>query len=214
MPEDAVVVIGAGGHAKVIIELLRSSGITIAGLTDADSTPRNVLGVPVLGDDGILPMLLSQGVRNAFVALGDNSLRLDIGAGLQALGFHLVNAISPRATISPSARLGCGIAVMAGAVINAEAQIGDLAIINTGAGIDHETILGAACHIGPGAAIAGGVRIGSCALLGVGSSVAPGRMVGDGAIIGAGACVIHDINPHVTAVGVPAIAVASPRVKR
>lgn len=214
MAEGPVVIIGAGGHAKVIIELLRGSGVTIAGLTDADSTPRNVLGVPVLGDDGLLPILLSQGIRNAFVALGDNRLRLDIGVGLQALGFHLVNAISPRATISPSARLGCGIAIMAGAVINAEAKIGDLVIINTGAGIDHETVLGAACHIGPGVAIAGGVRIGSSALLGIGSSVAPGRTVGEGAIIGAGACVIHDVNPYVTAVGVPAIAMDSPKVNR
>ncbi len=214
MPEDAVVVIGAGGHAKVIIELLRSSGVSIVGLIDADSTPRTVLGVPVLGDDTLLPTLRAQGIPNAFVALGDNSLRLHMGASVQALGFCLVNAISHRATISPSARLGCGVAVMAGAVINADAQIGDLVIINTGAGIDHDAVLGAACHIGPGATIAGRVHIGSLALLGVGSSVIPRRTVGDGAIIGAGACVIHDINPHVTAVGVPAIAVASPRVKR
>lgn len=201
----AVVILGAGGHAKVIIELFRASGTPIYGLIDKDKTPRRVLGVPVIGDDEALPSLLGQGAKRAFVALGDNRLRLKMGAWVQALGFDLVNAISPGATVSPSAQIGRGVAVMAGAVINAEAQIGDLAIINTGAGVDHDVVLGAACHIGPGAAIAGSVHIGACALLGIGSSVTPGQAIGEGAVIGGGACVVCDIAANVTAVGVPAV---------
>jgi UDP-perosamine 4-acetyltransferase len=203
-PKDAVVIIGAGGHAKVVIDLLNSSGVPIFGLTDVDGSPRRILGAPVLGNDEILPSLFTQGVRHAFVALGDNRLRLAMGTRVHALGFDLVNAISPRATISPSARLGRGVAIMAGAVINADAQIGDLAIINTGAGVDHDTFVGRGSHVGPGAAVAGGVHIGSGALLGVGSSVAPGCSIGEGATIGAGACVIDDIAPDLVAVGVPA----------
>lgn len=209
MTNQGVVIVGAGGHAKVILELFRSSGVAIAGLVDIDGSPRDVLGAPVLGDDAILPTLLAQGITCAFVALGENRLRQRMGANLRAQGFDLVNAISPAATISPSARLGFGVAVMAGAVINAQAQIGDLAIVNTRAGVDHDCVLGEACHIGPGASLAGGVRIGALALLGVGSSVIPGIAVGEGAIIGAGACVVRDIGRNVTAVGVPATVAAT-----
>jgi len=206
MDDVEVVIVGAGGHAKVIIELFRSLGATIVGLTDADDTPRNVLGVAVLGDDSVLPGLLGRGVKNAFVALGDNELRLDVGLSLQALGFNLMTAVSPHAAVSPSARLGDGVAVMAGAVINADAEVGDLVIVNSGAIIEHDVVLERACHIGPGAVLAGQVRVGQSALLGAGSRVVPGRRIGEGAVIGAGGCVARDIPAHVVAVGVPAIA--------
>lgn len=205
MDEGGVIIVGAGGHAKVVIELFRSLEIQIVGLTDADDTSRSVLGVKVLGDDSLLPRLFSQGVRNAFVALGDNELRLDVGLSLQALGFKLLTAVSPSATVSPSARLGVGVAVMAGAVINAEAEVGDLVIINSGAIVEHDVVLSRACHIGPGAVLAGQVRVGQSALLGAGSRVIPGREIGEGAVIGAGGCVVQDIPAHVVAVGVPAM---------
>lgn len=199
-----MIIVGAGGHAKVVIELFRSLGIPIAGLTDADATPRTVLGVRVLGDDALLPSLFSQGLRNAFVALGDNKTRLRVGLSLQALGFNLLTAVSPRAAVSPSARLGAGVAVMAGAVINADAEVGDLVIVNSGAIVEHDAVLGRACHIGPGAVLAGQVRVGQSALLGAGSRVVPGREIGEGTVIGAGGCVVRDIPAHVVAVGVPA----------
>lgn len=204
-----MVIVGAGGHAKVAIELFKSLGTTIVGLTDADTTPRNVLGVAVLGDDALLQGLFEQGVRNAFVALGDNKRRLDIGLRLQALGFNLMTVVSPHAAVSPSARLGAGVAVMAGAIINAEAEVGDLVIVNSGAVVEHDVVLGRACHIGPGAVLAGQVRVGEGALLGAGASVAPDRQVGANSIIGAGGCVVRDIPADVVAVGVPALVLRS-----
>ena len=209
MDRGGVVVIGAGGHAKVVIELFRSLGTTIIGLTDIDDTPRDVLGVEVLGDDAVLQDLFEKGVRNAFVALGDNGRRLDMGLKLEALGFKLITAVSPHAAVSPSARLGAGVAVMAGAVINAEAEVGDLVIVNSGAVVEHDVVLGRACHIGPGAVLAGQVRVGEGSLLGAGSSVAPGRQVGANSIIGAGGCVVRDIPADVVAVGVPALVLRS-----
>ncbi len=201
-----LVVVGGGGHAKVILEILRAASPPwdIVGIVDADPDPRSVLGVPVLGRDSLLPSLRAEGVNAAFVAIGENELRQKLAISTQDLGFELVNAISPAATLSPSARLGRGVAIMAGAVINAAADIGDLSIINTGALIDHDVQVGEAAHIAPGCAIAGNVAIGERAFIGVGATVLPGISIGEDAMIGAAACVIHDIAARTTAVGVPA----------
>ena len=199
-----VVIVGGGGHAKVVIESLRAAGKTVAAVIDVDSTPRNVAGVPVIGDDSALPGLRDQGLDEAFVAIGDNRLRARLAQGLIEQGFALVNAIHPSAVISPSARLGHGVAVMAGAVINAEVQIGDLAIINTGAVIDHDCHLGAACHLGPASALAGGVSLGARSFLGVGTRVIPNMTIGADVVVGAGAVVVRDLPDAVVAFGVPA----------
>jgi UDP-perosamine 4-acetyltransferase len=200
-----IVILGAGGHAKVIIEIIRAAGTgTIVGLADADPTPREVLGARVLGDDTVLRRLHAEGVGHAFIAIGDNRIRARAADAVRAIGFELVNAISPAATLSPSARIGRGVAVMAGAVVNADAVLEDLVIVNTRASIDHDVRLGRACHIGPGAALAGGVSVGAEAFIGVGASVIPQRVIGAGSIVGAGASVIDDVAPGVTVVGVPA----------
>jgi UDP-perosamine 4-acetyltransferase len=200
-----LVIVGAGGHAKVVVELFRAmGGFEILGLTDADPQARSVMGVPVLGGDEQLPALRREGVGLAFPAIGDNHLRARIGAQLKALGFALPNAISPGATISPSAVLGEGVAVMAGVVINAESRIGDFAIVNSGAVVDHDGRIGAAAHVGPGCALAGCVTLGERSLLGAGVSIIPGVSIGADAVVGAGAAVTCDLADRVVAVGVPA----------
>ncbi|MDG2521280.1 acetyltransferase [Caulobacter segnis] len=204
MSAGPVIVLGAGGHAKVVIELLRASGHEVFGVLDADPTPRTVVDAPVIGDDSRLESLKAEGVTHAFIAIGDNGLRLRLGRKAQRAGLELVNAVSPFARVSPSARLGVGIAIMAGAVINAESDIRDLAIINTGAVIDHDGLICEAAHVAPGCALAGDVTVGQRAFLGVGSSVIPGRHIGEDAVVGAGACVVHDIPASALAMGVPA----------
>lgn len=199
-----VVIIGGGGHAKVVIESLRASGHTVAAIVDADPTPREVLGVPVVGDDLKLPELKEQGLSRLFVAIGDNRLREKLGRKAQGLGFTLVNAIHPSAVISPSAKLGQGVAVMAGVTINADAEVGDLAIINTGAVVDHDGRLGMACHLGPASALAGGVTVGDRAFLGVGARAIPGVTIGVDTTVGAGGVVVRDLPDGVLAIGVPA----------
>ena len=199
-----VVIIGGGGHAKVVIESLRAAGETVAAIVDADPTPRSVLDVPVVGDDLALAALREQGLERLFVAIGDNALRQKLGRRAQDQGFQLVNAVHPSAVISPSATLGRGVAVMAGAVINAESQIGDLAIVNTGAVVDHDCRLGAACHLGPAAALAGGVSLGERAFLGVGARAIPGVTIGADSLVGAGGVVARDLPDGVLAIGVPA----------
>jgi len=200
-----VVMIGAGGHAKVVIELIRAQGhYEVVGCTDSHPEPREVVGVPILGSDDVLPNLYAQGVRHCFVALGDNALRRKVAARVTSLGFQLINAISPKASISPTVRLGRGIAVMAGAVINADATVGDLAIVNTRAAIDHDCQIGEAAHVAPRAALAGGVRVGSLAFVGAGATIVRGASVGESTVIGAGATVISNLGPNLVAVGVPA----------
>jgi UDP-perosamine 4-acetyltransferase len=204
----SVVVIGASGHAKVIFELIRAAGeYTIVGCTDVAGKASNILGVTVLGTDEILPALHRQGTSHAFIAIGDNAARQDVGQRVIDLGFQLANAISPQAILSPSIHFGRGIAVMTGAILNAEASVGDLAIINTGAVVDHDCKIGRGAHIGPGARLAGNVTVGTGAFVGAGATIVPGIQIGDGATVGAGAVVIRDVPPRAVVVGVPARAV-------
>jgi UDP-perosamine 4-acetyltransferase len=201
----AVVVIGAGGHAKVVVEVIRAQGCyDVVGCTDRAPERGDVVGAPVLGSDDVLPDLYARGVRQCFIALGDNALRRKVAGRVTALGFDLCNAISPNAVVSPTARLGRGVAVMAGAVINAAAVVQDLAIINTRAVVDHDCQIGEAAHVAPQAALAGCVRIGSLAFVGAGATILPGLSVGERTIVGAGATVTSDLGANVVAVGIPA----------
>jgi UDP-perosamine 4-acetyltransferase len=205
--------IGGGGHAKVVIEILQSMSVyEIVGYVDRKSgTP--VLGCCFLGTDELLPHLLREGITDAFVALGDNAMRLELAESVAAQGFEMPSAVSPAAAISPSARIGRGVAIMSGVAINACAAIEDYAIINTRASIDHDSIVGKAAHVAPGAAICGNVSIGELALIGAGVSIIPDITVGARAKVGAGAAVLCDVPADAIAVGVPArIALSRPRL--
>ena len=199
-----VLVLGAGGHAKVVIELLRACGFEIAGVLDADTSPRTVLGAPLLGSDAELGRLRGEGLAQAFVALGANAVRARVAGQVRAQGYRLVNAIHPGAALSPSLVLGEGVAIMAGACLNAEARVGDLAIVNTNACIDHDGDLGEACHVAPGCALAGNVSVGARAFLGAGCTAIPGVSVGADTTVGAGSVIVRDLPAGVVAYGSPA----------
>src|ERR1700680_1615124 len=201
-----ILIVGAGGHAKVVVEVLRELGDwDIVGLCDQDLTPRGVAGVEVFGpDDVVMRRLRREGVTHAIVAIGDNLRRQQLGQRVRAEGFDLATAVSPAAHVSASARIGAGVVIMAGAIISAEAAIGDFAIINTASSVDHDCIIGEAAHIAPGVALAGNVNVGMRSLVGIGSSAIPGVTIGTDAVIGAGAAVVGNIPEGVTAVGVPA----------
>ena len=195
-----LLVLGAGGHARPVIEALRAMGLAVAGVLD-DAARAPVLGVPVLGP---LDSLGTHGEAAVVIAIGDNALRERLGAACQGRGLDLPNVIHPAALLSPSARIGAGVQVMARAVIGPEAMLGDLALVNTGAIVEHECTLGPAAHLGPGAVLCGGVAVGARALLGAGAVVRPGCRIGADAVIGAGAAVTQDVAEGARVAGAPA----------
>ena len=194
-----VYVIGAGGHAKVVIATLRAAGDTIEAVVDDDTTRHGdtVLGELVRGGIEEIP----QGAR-AIVAVGDNASRQRLV--LRAGEVEWIRAVHPDASIDPSATIEPGAAVFAGAVVQADATVGAHAIVNTAASVDHDSHVGAYAHIAPGARLAGAVRVGEGALVGVGATVTPEKSVGSWSTLGAGAVAISDVPPDVVAVGVPA----------
>lgn len=202
---ERVVILGGGGHAKVVIDILEESGeVEIAGFVSTSDQPDELCGYRRLGPDEILDETLRSGVQSAFVAIGDNRRRRDCIGMLRRTGFTLINAISRAASVSRRATLAQGIAVMPGAVINAGARIEDGAIVNTNASVDHDCIVGAWAHVAPGAAVAGCVRLGEGVFVGTGSCVIPGITIGCWTTVGAGGVVLADLPDHVLAAGIPA----------
>jgi UDP-perosamine 4-acetyltransferase len=208
---ESIVVIGAGGHAKVVIELARAAGLVVVGCVGKNDHQADVLGAPVIGGDEVLQAVFDSGTRHAVVAIGANDTRVRIGQSLTAMGFSLPPIISPSATVSPSAVVGIGVVVMAGAVINADCRIGDHVIINTCASVDHDGQVGDGVHIAPGARLAGSVTIGNGAMIGVGATILPGLAIGAGSTLGGGSTAITDIPANVVAVGSPARLLSSHR---
>lgn len=201
---NGVLVVGAGGHAKVVADILVCTGIVPGGFLDDDEITwgDSRLGFLVLGSIDSYGKYTPKGL---VMGIGSNLVREQVVSRLGSDASSLWHsAIHPRATVAPSAQIGQGVTIAAGAIVNPEATIGDFAIINTGATIDHDCVIGSYAHIAPGAHLSGGVRVGVGALIGVGGSIAPGCSVGDWAVVGAGAVVVRDIPTRVTAKGVPA----------
>lgn len=193
---------GAGGHAKVAIDILENCYEIICVVDDnSDLIGSLILGYPVMGSDH-LKELKKQGVSKCFVAIGNNATREKIVNRL--LEFKLINAVHKSCCISHHCTIGKGVMINAGAVINAGSVIKDHSIINTSATIDHDCIIEEYTHICPNVSLAGGVTVGRHAMVGIGSSVTQGLSIGCNSIIGGGSVVVRDIDSEVIAYGVPA----------
>lgn len=202
-----LVLIGGGGHAKVVIDILRSyPSLELIGIIDRDLERRSqkVLDIPIIGDDSILTELIMNGISYTFVAIGNNSLRKKLFEKTAELGFQFINTIHPKAIVSSYTKLGQGIAIMGGVTINAECVVDDNVIINTGANIDHECRIAKHVHVAPGVTLSGNVTIGEGAFIGAGATVIQGMCIGENAIVGAGSVVLCDVVHNTTVVGVPA----------
>jgi UDP-perosamine 4-acetyltransferase len=203
--KQRLIIVGAGDHAKVVLELAwATEQFQVEGLLDPTSEAPNLLGCPILGNDELLPILFAQGITLAAVAVGENNLRQRLCHKALSFGFRLPSLIHPSAVVSPSASIGQGVVVMAGALIGSLAKIGDFAIINSGAIVEHDNRIGNSAHIAPGVALAGRVSIGERTLIGVGSSIMPQISIGNGCTIGAGSTVIRSFADDVLAAGNPA----------
>ncbi|MBI4200762.1 MAG: acetyltransferase [Chloroflexi bacterium] len=205
MSQQRVLVYGAGGHGKVVVDILERMGrYEIAGIVDDDHQGKGLrfLGYPILGG---LDTLLEHGSQSLLVlAIGDNEARDRLAHRLEPLGFQFVTAVHPTASVGRDVKLGWGTVVMANVAINSGVTIGRHVIVNTGATIDHDCVIGDFAHISPGAHLGGGVTVGPLAHVGIGVSVIQDVTIGARSVIGAGAAVVEDVPPNVTAVGVPA----------
>jgi len=211
-PDDDArcVILGGGGHAAVVIDALLAARL-VCPYAVLDRNPqqwgKELLGVPVRGNDEILPELVRQGVTCFVVGLGgvgDNRPRerlFEIGL---ACGLTPITVRHPSAVCSSWAEVGAGSLLLAGAVVNARAILGVNVILNTGAVVEHDCVVGDHVHVATGAKIAGGVRIGDRAHVGAGATIRDGLRIGDGAVIGAGAVVVEDVAPWSVVFGVPA----------
>lgn len=205
---EKIVLVGAGGHCKVIIDIIKGAGkYDIEGVTDkVYGNEEFVLDIPIIGDDSILEGLYKRGIKNAFVCVGalqNIFIRDKIYEKLKAIGFNIPVLIHKDAIVSPYAQIGQGTCVMPGAIINPCALIEENCIINTGAIIEHDCLIRRNTHISPKACLAGGVSVGCNSHVGMGSSILQALHIGSNVIIGAGAVVIEDIVDNVVAVGVP-----------
>ncbi|MGG5888733.1 acetyltransferase [Falsiroseomonas sp. HC035] len=200
----AVLVLGAGGHARPVIEAIRANGSAVAGLLDDGGDHGPVLGCAWLGDTGLLAALRAQGLVEAVIAIGDNAARQRLGALCEAAGFTLPPLLHPAALVSPSASIAAGAQVMARAVVGPEAALGRLALVNTGAIVEHECTLGEAAHLGPGAVLCGRVSLGARVLVAAGAVVRPGVTIGEDALVAPGAAVSAEVTPGARIGGVPA----------
>ena len=202
------VVVGAGGHGRVVLDVLHHAGIyTPVAFVDSNSdlTGRRIDGVQVAGQPDDLPRIRAElDVNHLIIAIGDNGTRRHFADRFDELGFNLINAVHPSANIARNASLGVNTVVAAGALVCAHCQIGDSVILNTGCIVDHESLIGTATHICPGARLAGRTTVESGAFVGIGATIIQSIRVGYEAVIGAGAVVIHDVAPMSTVVGVPA----------
>ena len=196
-----LVVLGGGGHAKVVISTLQAAGHTVDAVLDDDARKWGsvVLGVPVVGPIEETPAArFDLGV----IAVGDNAMRKALCARIRLSWLRVTH---PAAYVHPSAQLGPGCVVFAGAVIQPEAIVGAHVIVNTAASIDHDCRVGDFVHLGPGCHLSGAVGVGEGVFLGTGSAVLPAVTIGDWTTVGAGGVVIHNLPERIVAVGVPAI---------
>jgi sugar O-acyltransferase (sialic acid O-acetyltransferase NeuD family) len=193
---DKIVTIGGGGHAKVIISLLKKRGdYKIFGYVDVVDKG-SILDVPYLGDDSVLSDLLGRNeVSNVVIGIGDTgnaSLRMSLIEKAMRMGFSFPAIISPQAVVNEDVTFGEGTVVMDGVVVNSGTKIGRFAIINTRSSIDHDCVIGDFVHIGPGAVLCGGVRVEYNSFIGAGAVVTQYKKIGEQCIIGSGAVVVDD----------------------
>ena len=207
-----VLVLGGGGHAKVLIDALLAASTAIAGIIDPDPllAGARVLGVPVLGGDTVVKEFSSGEVLlvNGLGSVGLPLRRKRLFEQFKEQGYRFATVIHPSAIISSSVDMEEGVQVMAGAVIQPSCRIGMNTIINTRASVDHDCVVGDHAHVAPGVTLSGGVVIGTACHIGTAAAVVQGVTIGEASVVGAGAVVLKNVPAGTTVVGVPAKVVA------
>ncbi len=203
-----ILLLGGGGHAKVVISIIRESNeYIIKGIVDKEENiGKKILGIPILYTDSELPSLRKK-IDYAFVSVGsvgNPNLRIRLFNILNDLDYNIPYIISKYTIIKENVKIGKGSIIMPGVIVEPDVKIGENCIINTGAVIEHDCIIGDHVHIAPGVTLSGSVRVGRASHVGTGASIVQGIRIGENSIIGAGAVVVKDTPDNVKAYGVPA----------
>jgi len=197
---EAVIILGSGGHAKVLVDILLRSNVKILGVTDPNRTPNSLwLDVPVLGNDDTIHAHPPETLKliNGIGALpGDTALRRQLFSRFKARGYCFKTIIDPLAFTASDVVLAEGVQVMAGVILQPGVNIGENSIVNSGAIVEHDCQIGNNVHIGPGAVLSGSVSIGDRVHIGTGAIVIQNIHIADDSVIGAGAVVTRDIASH------------------
>lgn len=202
MSSAQLILLGAGGHAKVLLDLLQVSGKTIVGVCDpqlAASGRSHWRGLPVLGDDQAVERYQPEHIElvNGIGGEGHQGIFERFGA----LNYRFASAVHPSVIVASGLTAGQGVQLMAGVIVQSDVSIGANSIVNTGAQLDHDTQLGAHVHVAPGAVLAGDVSLGDGVFIGPGAILGRGVQVGEGAVIGAGTVVLHSVAAHSRVLG-------------
>jgi sugar O-acyltransferase (sialic acid O-acetyltransferase NeuD family) len=196
------VVLGAGGHARSVVDVLERAGHTVIAVSgQTGGQPWHVDG---LADDAPALALVERDGLHACVAVGANAARRRLVADLLARGLSAPPVVASTATVSPRSRLGAGTVVLEHAHVGPAADVADAVIVNTAAVVEHDCVVGTGVHVAPGAALLGAATVGEVTLVGSGARVLPGVAVGARVTIGSGAVVTTDVGDGQTVVGVPA----------
>ncbi|PJN91797.1 acetyltransferase [Bacillus sp. mrc49] len=202
-----IVLIGEGGHSKVIKDMIDTVvGCELIGYLDDKYEKPIIKNQLFFAPLSTASHLLEQVMDIQFiVAIGDNLTRKNVVEELGIPDSYYGTLLHPSSIISPSAEIGLGTVVMPAAVINADAKVGCHSIINSGSVVEHDNQLGDFVHISPHATLTGAVKVAEGVHIGAGATVIPNVAIGKWSVIGAGATVINDIQSHSVAVGTPAI---------
>lgn len=204
---EKIVLIGGGGHSKVIIDTIKSkNSFEIEGIVEKNKKG-HILEIPIIGNDLMLSDIYKKGTDNAFICIGsirNTKFRNDIFENVKNIGFKLPVLTHKNSCISAYSKIGQGTCVMSGSIVNADTDIGKNCIINTGAIVEHDCIVKDNVQISSGSVIAGGVTIEKDTFIGINSSVIEGICIGENVTVGAGSVVIKDIPSNCVVVGNPA----------
>ena len=195
---NRLVIIGAGGHGKVIADAALKNGYTNICYID-DHATGDVMGFPIIGTSADIERL-NDGGTDFIIGIGNNAVRKTIA---ETYNVNWVSIVHPSAQIAFNAEIGKGTVVMANAVVNVCAAVGNHCIINTGAIVEHDNVIENYAHISPNVALGGTVRIGSLTHVGIGATVKNNTEICSECTIGAGAVVVKNIKELGTYVGVP-----------
>lgn len=204
-----VLIIGASGHAKVVIDILEKCGeYSIAGLIDTYKPVGEMIsGYRILGTENDLPEITAaHDIYGGIITIGDNYTRLKMYEKILSImpDFLFIKAIHPSVIIGKDVVIGDGTVLIAGSIVNSDSKVGKCAIINTKASLGHDCVMGDFTSLAPGVTVGGNTSIGFCTAVSLGANIIQNIKIGDHVIVGAGATVINHIDNNLLVYGCPA----------